>query len=252
MITKTRILIGTAAAAILVLGNSAMATTSFTTVNAPPSGEKNHKQILGQIYGGSFWGTGNGRDYSNGNISAMRLADRGAPTPTNLTSGVAAGDSFWTATSGVQLVAKAKYAADNSIFGWIDDSEGSGGTFQSIFNTSNLNAPASIVANGNFRWALKDLSVNRTYTSDPSTNEGAGQWCNQFFDQLVTYKITRCDNNGTVCEYVLFWEDRIKGLSADYDYNDAVIVVEACAIPSPAAGGLAALGGLMALRRRRR
>lgn len=252
MHTKTRILTGIATLGLLALGQSAMATTSFTTVNAPPSGEKNHRQILSQIYGGSFWAASNGRDYSNGNITAMRLADRGAPTPTNLTSGVAAGDSFWTATSGVQLVAKAKFAADNSIFGWIDDSQGSGGAFQSIFNTSSLNTPATIIANGNFRWALKDLSVNRTYTSNPSDNEGSGSWCGQFFDQLVTYKITRCDNNGSVCEYVLFWEDRIKGLNADYDYNDAVIVVEACAIPSPAAGGLAALGGLMALRRRRR
>jgi hypothetical protein len=250
MITKNRTNACVLSAAALCLASgAAMATPTFTTVNNPPSGEKNHTQLLSQIYGGTWSKSSNGRDYASSTMTAMRLADGGVAMPTSLTTGVSGTDNAWVGPAMTSIVAKAKYAADNSIFGYFDDS-GSDHSFHTIFNTSAFNSPATINLPASFRWAIKDTSTNTTVTSRSSDNAGSGQWCNQSFDQLVTYKIT--DRNGN-CEWALFWEDRTKSQCSDYDFNDAVITISTCpTVPAPGAAALGLMGlGLMAKRRRK-
>lgn len=251
MNTKNRISFSVIAAVSMgVLSSAAVAAPSFTTVQAPPSGEKNHRQILSQIYGGTWSTASNGRDYTNNQgISAMRLADKGLATPTSLTTGVSGTDNAWTGPALMQIVAQAKFAADNSVFGYFDDT-GTDRSFRPIFNTSSLGTSATIDMPSAFRWALKDLTTGKTWTSRSGDNNGVGKYCNYTYDQLVTYKITNpCDPSGCV-QWALFWEDRIKGQSSDYDFNDAVITI--CVVPSPGAASLVCLGGVTLLGRRKR
>lgn len=244
MNTKTRIL---AACALSAIASTAMAQT-YSTVNPPPSGEKNHAQILRDIYGSNFTLAGNGRDYTSGTVTAQRLADFGAGGPASLSSGTTSSvDSFWTGASSFVVTAKAKFAADNSQFGYIDDSV-SNPAFQSLFNTGSLNSETTVTVSGPFRWALKNLSQSMLLTSNPNDNRGTG-W-NEKLDQLVTYSISRPGLVGA--EWVLCWEDRVKRDCSDYDYNDAVIVINARPIPAPASAALVGFGGMTMLRRRRR
>lgn len=246
MITKTRIL---SAIALSAVASGAMA-QSYTTINAPPSGEKSHTQILRDIYGSTFTAMSNGRDLASSTVTAQRLADAGAGGPTSLSVGTAASvDSIWSGSSTFLVTAKAKFAADRSQFGYFDDTSASP-AFTSLFDTGTLNSERSVTMTGPFRWALKNLSRGTLHTSDPNDNSGLGAFAHQKFDQLTTYSINRPGLIGA--EWVLFWEDRMKGEPADYDYNDAVIVITAQPIPAPASAALVGMGGVMMLRRRRR
>ncbi len=222
---------------------------TYTTVNPPPSGEKSHAQILRDLYGSTFTMTSNGRDYVGGAVTAQRLADAGAGGPTSLSSGtVGAVDSIWSGESTFLVTARAKFAADRSQFGYFDDTLATP-TFQSLFDTGTMNSERSVTLTGPFRWAIKNLSRNTLWTSNPGDNNGLGSFSNRTFDQLTTYAIDRPEKTGM--EWVLFWEDRMKGEHADYDFNDAVIAITAQPIPAPASAALVGLGGMLMLRRRR-
>ena len=236
--------------ACCVASGAAMATPTFTTVNAASGGEKNHAQMLSDAYGGTWNKGSNGRDYSSSTLSAMRLADAGVVMPTSLTTGVSGTDNAWTGPASTTIVAKSKYAADNSVFGYFDDS-GSDHSFHTIFNTSSFDSPATVNMPAAFRWALKDTSTGKTFTSRKSDNVGVGQYNCDTYDQLVTYKIT--DSNGGGFQWALFWEDRVKGQNSDYDFNDAMITISASpAVPAPGAAVLGFAGlGLLAKRRRK-
>jgi MYXO-CTERM domain-containing protein len=231
----------------MALAGGAMATTSFTTVNAPPAGEKNHKQILSQVYGGTWTAAANGLDYSSSTMTASRLADSGVATPTSLTTGVSGTDNAWTGPAATSVIINAKYAADNSVFGYFDDS-GEDTSFHAIFNTSSIGSSATVNLPGSFRWALKDISTGRIWTSHASDNLGTGASANQSFDQLATYKITGSGQD--MNQWALFWEDRPYGAS-DRDFNDAMITIQTCPVPGPATAGLLGLGALGVARRRR-
>jgi hypothetical protein len=151
MITKNRINASVLSAfALCVASGAAMATPTFTTVNAATGGEKNHAQMLSQVYGGTWSKNSNGRDYSSSAYSAMRLADAGVAMPTSLTTGVSGTDNAWTGPASTTIVAKAKYAADNSVFGYFDDS-GNDHSFHTIFNTSSFDSPATVNMPATFR-----------------------------------------------------------------------------------------------------
>lgn len=240
-------------AALVGMGMSgaAMAAPGYTLVQSPPSGEKSHKQMLSQVYGGTWSLASNGRDYSTSGMTATRLADKGVNTPTSLTTGVSGTDNVWTGPAMTTVIAKAKYAGDNSVFGYFDDTSGSS-TFHQLFNTGTIGAEATITLPAAFRFAIKDLTTGKTWTSRSSDNYGTGQYCDNTYDQLVTYKMSGSCNGQACDEWALFWEDRPYGAS-DRDFNDAMITIQVCpAIPAPATAGLLGLGALGVVRRRRK
>jgi len=250
MIKISRILAVLAAAAA---ASGAMATTQFSPVLSPPSGERGHAFILGQSYGGLFARASNGVDFSNGTILAQRLIDRGVAAPASLTGFVSGlpTDNAWVGPALSTLKVEAKYAGHNSTFGFFNDSAsptagGASPTMQSLFNTGSIGSTATVGMPENFRWALRNNTTGKTFTSRSEDNvEGQS-----FFDHLVTYRIVGAGDAPGAVRYMLFWEDLTIGNHTDKDYNDAVIQVTA--IPAPGATALLAGAGLLAIRRRRR
>lgn len=230
-----------------VCATSALAAPQFTTVNAPASGEKGHGYIFGQIYGGTFSKTSNNRDYSNGLLTMQRLADSGGSGPTSLTGATAGltNDNAWVGPSETLITAKAKYAGHNSIFGYFDDTKSSP-TFVPIFNTSNFDDPAVLALPAQFRWAIKNTTTGKTFTSNPANNKEDGK----AYDQLVTYSAIGLAPG--VREWTLFWEDLTPDDCSDYDYNDSAITIRTYEqIPTPGAAALFGAGALLMRRRKR-
>src|SRR5262249_49025529 len=125
-------------AVILVtgLGLSSARAAIYTVVNPPPFPEKNTTEILSHIYGGNF--TPVGLDYTNGVITAHRIADSAgsgrSSRPLNLFESDLPGspgggldtdppvdttDQLWTADS-VVATAQARYALYSQRFGFFD------------------------------------------------------------------------------------------------------------------------------------
>lgn len=231
-----------------VLAAAAGASAAYTSVNPPPGSELSHAQILQNIYGGSFaLNESPVPTYSNGAITAERHLDSGDNSLLTLLSPTGGDDQAWSAAGAgpTVITAKAKYAGDSHVFGWIDDSVRGGG-FQPLLPTNVFNAPVSVLLSSSFRWALSDTSTGKLWTSRISDNhDDAGAT----HDQMVTYRIT--GPGITEPTYLLMWEDRIGG-GSDYDYNDAAIEISARSIPGPGAASLGALGAVGLLRRKRR
>ncbi len=231
---------------------AAVAAPVFTPINTPPSGEPGHVSILQTMYGGAWSFTGpTNLDVSSGTLGmfAARVPDGGVASPLSL-SGLptSAADDAVFAGQTVIITARARHAGDKHIFGWIDDTQAVP-TFQSIVNSQTMNSPVTLTLSSSFRWALKDTTTGLMFTSRPSDNAGLGSRSAERFDQLVTYEVTG-STMGHAREWALFWEDRIAGQNADYDYNDVVVTVHA--IPAPGAGVLGAIGLLLLGRRGRR
>jgi len=228
----------------------AQADPQYTTVNPAPGSELGHAAILTNMYGGTW--TSSGVNVSSGVSTAMRIMDAGAPSgggvglPLNAIE--SSQDDMWSVAGGlfVTVTAKARFAGDSHIFGWFDDTQ-LDPAFQPVIGTGTFDAPVTIELSPMFRWALQNVSTGRTFSSLPMTNLGAGARSGESFDQLVSYLIT---GTGGLNEVALFWEDRIGGQGADYDYNDAVVTVSV--VPGPGTGVLAGLGLLGLAGRRRR
>ncbi len=237
---------GVVLAAMVGLSTAAHAGICFTPVNEPPKPEEmNHGEILSFIYGGEFLRSD--VNYSNGTITATRVVDCGQGGPLDLCFGnPEVPDQIW-AGGPATVIARAKYAGDNSVFGWRDDT--SGGAFQPLMNTASLDVPVEFGGSPQFRWALNDLRTGRHFTSRESDNlVDPGDEASGTRDQMVTYKITGLNSNE--CVWLLCWEDRMEGQAFDdYDFNDAVIEVRA--IPAPGPLALIGAGLLLASRRRR-
>ena len=237
-ITKTII-----TAAILGSAGIAGATPTFTAINNS-SGEVSQAGLFHTVYGGTWTVQADGRSFSNGVMTATRVADGGVASPLTIQTSTAtsADDQGWSAGTQVTIVAKTRFAADSHNFGWIDDSTApfSGPGFQVITPTSSLNTPVTVPLSTSFRWALKDLSTNQLLTSRPSDNPNGGA------DVMATYRITGSSNPGAT--WLLVWEDRTS--NSDRDFNDSAI--EVSAVPTPGTLTLAGLGVMFAGRRRRR
>lgn len=232
----------------LIAGSIANAAPMYNTIQAAPGGEQNVSSILGILFGGSFNAVGGpgSLDLGNGSITAQRIADGNVGGPMSLTASVGtlntSDGQIWTGSQ-VSFEVKAKYAGDNSVFGWRDDTNG--GAFSLVTNTGNLGASGTFDVSSSFRWALQDLSTGKEFTSRISDNvDGSGGT----HGQLVTYRMTGAGFSTPT--WALFWEDRM-GSGADYDYNDSVIVISAM-IPAPGSAATGALGLILVARRRRR
>ncbi len=240
----------TVAAVSVFAGVAASASAQYATVNPAPSSELGHAAILSSIYGGSW--SASGVNVTSGASTAMRIMDAGAPGGAGVSlaslATASSQDDIWHGGIGqvVTVEARAKFAGDSHIFGWIDDTQAEP-VFQPIISTSAFGSPVTVELSPSFRWALQNVSTGRTFTSLASNNTGTGAYSNATYDQLVSYHVT---GPGGLNHLALFWEDRIAGQGADYDYNDAVVTVTVA--PSPGTAVLAGVGlvGLVGRRRR--
>jgi MYXO-CTERM domain-containing protein len=235
--------------AIAGMAGSALAVPTYTTINAPAAGELSHSQVLGSIYATAPW-TPSGLDFVGpGGQKAIRVADDGVASPISLVTGNAnSGDdkAFDTLGGTGNVVAKAKFAGDLAMFGWLNGASGGGKpTFTGMLMTQNLGSSSAVPVSPAFRWGLDNLTTGGFYTSLQTENQKTG---GGDYDMLVTYEVTGLPSGAKT--WLLFWEDRIPDQAfADGDYNDAVI--EISVVPAPGALALLGLGGLLAARRRR-
>jgi len=212
-----------------VAATAAMASAApvdFSVVNRAASGELGHRAALSQIYSGHgdfsaseivFGGTNfksalrtrvvSEFTSADGTITARRVIDRDGLGLLNIGSGVGTADDQNWMDGTVRFRAEVKQASDNSVFGFIDDANGSIATV--IGNTGAIGVISpEFNMSTNFRWFLRNRSQKVTYTSSEADNDGS--------DHLITYEIIGLD----VRTFLLFWEDRGIG---DFDYNDSVI-----------------------------
>lgn len=218
-----------------------------TTVQYPGFNpdEPNHWQILGDIYGGTFTGSGTDLGYgmwtvfSNGPITAYRINDwNGEEFSLNIISnGPDDVDQIW--TNGITTVtAEAKYAAFEQSFGWNNGGLGISDYNEIITHHDVGNGPVKLTIEGDFLWGMQPDSY-QWWSKDSLNSDGT--------DHMVTYKIEGLETDWTV--WMVFHED-LPYASSDFDYNDFAIEIRA--IPEPATICLLALGSLALLRRKRR
>ncbi|MBL8887625.1 MAG: hypothetical protein JNK16_13275 [Phycisphaerales bacterium] len=230
----------------LIAASIANAAPMYNTIQAAPGGEQNVSSILGILFGGSFNTVGGpgSLDLGNGSITAQRIADGNVGGPMSLTASIGSlstsDGQIWSGSQ-VAFEVKAKYAGDNSVFGWRDDTNA--GAFSLVSNTGSIGNNGSFSVSSAFRWVLQDQSTGQEFTSRISDNvDGSGA-----HGQLVTYRMTGAGFSTPT--WALFWEDRMG--ASDYDYNDSVIVISAM-IPAPGSVATGAMGLILAARRRRR
>lgn len=238
-----------AIATFAAISGTALAGPSFTTVRPAPSGELGHAAILQNIYGGAWsMSTATPVNVTNGVMTAARVADAGVASTLALATGSSStGEDSAFAGQNLVVTVRARYAGDSHILGWIDDTAETP-TFQPIINTSTHNTPVELELSSSFRWALQNTSTGKLFTSRASDNFGVGSSSSQTFDHMVTYHMS--PKSGPMNEWALFWEDRTGGQSSDFDYNDAVFIVQA--VPTPGVATLGGIGMVLLSGRRRR
>ncbi len=231
-----------------LLAFSVPALGAFTPVLQ--SGEPNHAQILGSIYGDGTPFIGQGDNLGNGAWSefvspnslliARRVHDfvENVPVPT---------DQVWTCSADV--FAKAKYAGLNQSFGW-NQGGVSGGNYEELLNEGDIGnlVGVPVESPGEYLWGIKPSCYK--FWSKQSENIDQK-------DHMVTYRIEsyrpsvsdlipRSDS----AVWLLFFEDlpsfRCK---SDWDYNDFVIEVNC--VPEPTTIMLLGFGTMGLLRRKR-
>ncbi len=229
----------------------------YTTVNAPPGGEKSQAQILADVYGGTF--TADGHDYigggASGDINAYRVYDfddiiYDTTHVYNHTENDV--DQIWT-DGVVTVTAYAKYAAWQQSFGW--NGGGTNGTsFHELVDYTDIGGPGEtfqITSGQNFLWGMQAKGDSRCGWWDTEHEEwwskqSENSWCGAGEDHMISYYIEGVSPSEAV--WLIFMEDVKFSDGSDKDYND--FVVEIRAIPEPLTIGLLAFGALF-LRRRK-
>lgn len=214
----------------------------YSTVKSPPISEANHATILGDIYGGTFTGSGTDLGYglwnvfSNGSITAYRVYDFDAEDEIIhiVTGNQSNVDRIWT-DGDARVTATAKYAGLEQSFGWNGGGSDSTEYFE-LLNESVLSKTFEV--EGDFLWGINPDSY--LWWSRDSLNDDT-------VDHMVTYKIEGLITNETV--WALFWEDLPSSHPWDQDYQDFVIEVRA--IPEPGSMLLLGLGALALLKKRK-
>ncbi|HVZ93422.1 MAG TPA: hypothetical protein VG797_02825 [Phycisphaerales bacterium] len=241
----------TLVAILAVIGAAASANAGLIGVNAPPSGEASHQQIITSTYGGSFSGapatgfTGSG---ASSGISIVRTEDFGNGGTRNVNGvGSVSDDTIW-AGGIISARAIGRYAGYNQTFGYLSGS-GNSLTYNNLFNVggSETGVSGSVtdinlgsLTGGSWRWARS--GDNGVHSSRPSDNVDG-------LDHMVTYRVNGL-NNGKIT-WLLFFEDLNESQCPDWDYNDLAIEVTTT-VPTPGAVTLAGLSGLLVVAGRRR
>lgn len=226
---------------------SAMAGPTYTTVRNAPGSELGHAAIMQGVFG-SVWNTtgATNLDLAGAGRTARRVSDGGIGSMLALgTSTHETADDCEFSGGLADITVHAKQAGDNSEFGWYDDTQATP-VFQPLVNTGAIGTTVRVMLSSHFRFGLHDISTGKYFSSRPTDNAGLGSAAAQTFDQLTTYQVSGAGTNS----WMLFWEDRISGQPADYDYNDSVISVQM--VPAPGVGALAGLGMFTVAGRRRR
>jgi hypothetical protein len=231
----------TAAGGALVCGAVAStARAGFTPIFAPPVYENTQAGIFNHVYGGTFTLEGDGVDYTNGSLTAVRISDFLPSTSSSDNPGPNATDQLW-AASDVEATVKASFASVPSTpFGYIYGS--SGGSFQSLFNITgsgyNVTGTAGFVPSSDpFRFAAENpFGILSSLPSDNTDGK----------DHMVTYEIDGL--GGELKTWLLFFDDYGNmGNNGDGDFQDLVIQVQtlpasSSSVPEP--GNLMLVGGL--------
>jgi len=226
----------------LSLSSLSASAATLTTVQAPPSGEATHAEILSSIFGGTFAASGD--DFTNGVLNAVRVDDDF--------------DQVWPSNV-YSAEAQARYAAYEQEFGYVDES----GTYTQLFDVvgteTNVTGSTALTSiPGPVRFA-RNGTRGLPATTRPSDNSDG-------LDHAITYRITsalvdlpvsgptQILDPGSQETYVLFFEDLAgDDPNADFDFNDLVVTLtRSSAVPEPGAIALLGLGGVLVLGRRRR
>src|SRR5215207_1300366 len=197
----------------------------FTPVNPPPGSEKSIKDILQNVYGGTF--TPNGVNFNNGSLTAVRIADgpdagnRAPATPLSLIydygqllSGPGTvTDQLWTADN-VDASAKARFANFTQEFGFAEGTTNVNYQHLLFCNGSgfNNNAAADLDNMSNRIWRWARSGENGTFTSQNSDNPSS-------VDHMITYRIAspQSGTGSPVTTYLLFFEDLKPNQNPDQD-----------------------------------
>jgi len=209
---------------LILLTGSALA-DDYTTVYGSHT-DPTHAQLLGNALGGSF--SASGLDFSNGSINAIRNRDIG---------NVHATDQAWSAGYYRSKLTYDSPEGRSASFGFVNGM--SGGSYQSLINTSNVGSSAVLDTDGEFRWAIK-LDGGRVLTSRMSNNGGV--------DAMVSYSLY--NNAGKFIGSMLLFDDKIS--APEKDYADVAVLLTLAPTPQAASLGLLGLGGLGVLAGRRR
>ncbi|MDX2130973.1 MAG: DUF4114 domain-containing protein [Planctomycetota bacterium] len=234
--------------------------------NGAPSGENGGPNslvnILSRMYNGTtstagITGSINGDLFLNGSVTARRIEDFNAGSPSalanvfNLAGGVSGAggdlDQVWSDGT-VRLEARARYAGYSQFFGYRTSLTAGGFTGGVTSVASGYNDPAAgtlvnIGSPVSFMWmrANNAAGTNNAHYSYAALNVAQR-------DQMVAWEILGA---GGGRRFVVAFEDINQGGSPDdRDFND--LVMELVVIPLPTGAGLSMAGlGVLAFRRRR-
>lgn len=225
--------------AIAAAVSAGAATAQYTHVHSASGGEASHSQILSSALGGSFSHSGS-RDFSNGTVHADRIQDDKSFFDAIFNPGVKT-DQIWNAGQ-YNATMIGHEAAYSHTFGFVEGSSGNTNNFQGLLRSDDMGSSASVVLDGDFRWAIKNDQKDggHLFTSREKDNHGKD-------DHMVAYQLLK---NGNFFGYALFFED-LKNCP-DSDYNDVAVLLTLVPTPQAAMMGLTGLGGLGLLAGRRR